>query len=215
MHKIIEPKILYFGTPVVLISTLNENSTPNLAPMSSAWWLGKSCMLGMSTRSKTVQNMERTGECVLNLPSSDLVDAVDRLALTTGSNPVPTYKQDMGYCYEPSKFEIAQVTPQPSHLVAPPRVQECLVQLEAQVQQIRPLGAEGSHLASIEVNIVRVHVDDSLIVPHTENYINPQVWQPIIMNFCEFFGLSEQLSPSRLAAVYGPQDTQLVAELVK
>jgi len=41
MHKTIDPKIFYFGTPVVLISTLNENGTPNLAPMSSAWWLNQ------------------------------------------------------------------------------------------------------------------------------------------------------------------------------
>ena len=32
----VEPAILYFGTPVVLISTVNEDGTSNLAPMSSA-----------------------------------------------------------------------------------------------------------------------------------------------------------------------------------
>jgi flavin reductase (DIM6/NTAB) family NADH-FMN oxidoreductase RutF len=37
MHKTIEPTILYFGTPVALISTLNPDGTANLAPMSSAW----------------------------------------------------------------------------------------------------------------------------------------------------------------------------------
>src|SRR5215472_11602885 len=36
-----EPKILYFGTPVVLISSLNENGEKkNLAPMSSFWAQG-------------------------------------------------------------------------------------------------------------------------------------------------------------------------------
>ena len=48
MHKVIHPKIHYFGTSVVLISTINEDGTPNLAPMPSAWWLNQSCMLGMS-----------------------------------------------------------------------------------------------------------------------------------------------------------------------
>ena len=38
------------------------------------------------------ENMIRTGECVLNLPSADLVAAVDRLARTTGSDPVPAGK---------------------------------------------------------------------------------------------------------------------------
>jgi len=97
MHKIINPSILYFGTPVVLISTLNENGSVNLAPMSSAWWLGKSCMLGLGNRGKTFENLECDKECVLNLPSVDLVDAVDRLALTTGKNPVPDYKVKMNF----------------------------------------------------------------------------------------------------------------------
>ncbi len=35
-HVTITPSILYFGTPVVLISTENLDGTPNLAPMSSA-----------------------------------------------------------------------------------------------------------------------------------------------------------------------------------
>ena len=85
----IEPAILYFGTPVVLIGSSNEDGSPDLAPMSSAWWVGWRCMLGLASNSKTTENMLRTGECVLNLPSADLVDAVNRLARTTGSNPVP------------------------------------------------------------------------------------------------------------------------------
>ncbi|MBV8633873.1 MAG: flavin reductase family protein, partial [Burkholderiaceae bacterium] len=39
MHTAIEPAILYFGTPVVVIGTQNEDGTPNLAPMSSVFWL--------------------------------------------------------------------------------------------------------------------------------------------------------------------------------
>lgn len=35
MHKVIAPKILYLGSPVVLISTMNEDGSVNLAPMSS------------------------------------------------------------------------------------------------------------------------------------------------------------------------------------
>jgi hypothetical protein len=46
-HFQIEPPILYFRTPVVLLSTLNEEGTANLAPMSSAWALGYTVMLGL------------------------------------------------------------------------------------------------------------------------------------------------------------------------
>jgi len=44
---IINPAIFYWGTPVVLISTENLDGSFNLAPMSSAWWLGNRCMLGL------------------------------------------------------------------------------------------------------------------------------------------------------------------------
>ena len=48
MHIPIEPSILYFGTPVVLVSTLNPDGSSNVAPISSAWWLRWNCMLGMT-----------------------------------------------------------------------------------------------------------------------------------------------------------------------
>src|SRR5215207_11167679 len=91
-HATIDPAILYFGTPVVLVSSTNPDGSPNLAPMSSAWWLGKSCVLGFGARSHTPANILRTGECVLSLPSVAQVPAVDRLARLTGSLPVPEHK---------------------------------------------------------------------------------------------------------------------------
>jgi hypothetical protein len=48
MHKVTEPSILYLGTPVVLISTRNEDESTNVAPMSSAWWLGWSCIMSFA-----------------------------------------------------------------------------------------------------------------------------------------------------------------------
>jgi len=61
MHRTCEPAILYFGMPVVLISTVNGDGSYNLAPMSSAWWLGTRCVLGIAVTSKSPQNMLRTG----------------------------------------------------------------------------------------------------------------------------------------------------------
>ena len=45
-HTPISPAILYFGTPVALLSTQNPDSTSNLAPMSSIFWLAHRCVLG-------------------------------------------------------------------------------------------------------------------------------------------------------------------------
>ncbi|QNI38170.1 hypothetical protein [Edaphobacter albus] len=51
-HQTIYPSILYAGTPVVLAVSRNEGSTPNVTPISSAWWLEWNCVLGFDTHSK-------------------------------------------------------------------------------------------------------------------------------------------------------------------
>jgi len=49
-HMTIEPSILYFGTPIALLSTLNADGSANLAPMSSAWrWAGSSSWASAAT----------------------------------------------------------------------------------------------------------------------------------------------------------------------
>src|SRR5215472_620749 len=199
MHKTIEPTILYLGTPVALISTLNEDGTPNLAPMSSAWWLGWSCMLGLGTMGQTSENLIRTRQCVINLPSVEQVTHVDRLALTTGKDPVPEKKRSWGYRHEPDKFRIAGLTPVPSLEVRPPRIAECPVQMEGVVHDVRPFGKNVSANA-FEVHIVKLHVDESLLVGNPARpHIDPEKWHPLIMSFCRFFGIGEEKHPSRLA----------------
>ena len=196
MHKTIEPTILYFGTPVALISTLNPDGTPNLAPMSSAWWLGWSCMLGLGQMGQTSDNLIRTRECVINLPSEDQVSLVDRLALTTGKDPVPEKKRSWGYRYEGDKFGVSGFTSMPSERVGPPRVRECPVQMEGIVHEYRTFG-KNVNANAFEVHIVKLHVEESLLVG--EKHIDPVRWRPLMMSFCRFFGLGNEVHPSRLA----------------
>lgn len=202
-HQAIEPPILYFGTPVVLVSTENEDRTPNLSPMSSAWWVGWSCMLGLMASSKTSQNLERTGQCVLNLPSAALVSHVDRLALTTGSSVVPRDKREMGVRYVMDKFGHANLTATASDLVRPPRVLECPIQLEAKLDEVRPFGKNnervGTAIRAFELTIVRVHAHPSVIATQRQNRIDPDKWRPLIMSFRKFYGLGPEAHPSRLS----------------
>lgn len=199
LHKTIDPAILYFGTPVALISTLNPDGTPNLAPMSSAWWLGWTCMLGLGQSGQTSDNLIATRECVINLPSEDLVTHVDRLAMTTGKNPVPERKRGWGYRFEPDKFGIAGLTPMDSESVTPPRVRQCPVQMEGIVHRYHSFG-KNVNANAFEVHIVKLHVDESLLIGEGPRpRIDPVAWRPLIMSFCRFFGLSGEVHPSRLA----------------
>ena len=206
MHLTCEPAILYFGTPVILISTINEDGSPNLAPMSSAWWLGWRCMLGLSAFSKTTENLLRTGECVLNLASTAQAAAVNRLARTNGSNPVPEGKVLKGYRYERDKFGIAGLTPVASETVAAPRVLECPVQLEAKVAAAHGIAECDEELRgrlkAIEVRIQRVHVEETILLCGERNRIDPDKWRPLIMSFQQFYGLeAHQLQKSILAQI--------------
>ncbi|MBM2623769.1 flavin reductase family protein [Actinoplanes sp. LDG1-06] len=196
MHVVPGLKVLYFGTPVVLISTLNEDGTANLAPMSSAWWLGQTAIIGMGDRSRTAGNLLRERECVLNLPHSALVDAVDRIAMTTGRPDVPEGKAAQGYRHVADKFALGGLTEQASDLVGPPRAAECPIQLEGRVAGTHRLGGGGA--TAYEIEILRTHVDADLVVPGTA-YVDPLKWDPLIMKFCEFFGSGVNVHPSRLA----------------
>jgi flavin reductase (DIM6/NTAB) family NADH-FMN oxidoreductase RutF len=203
-HILVEPSILYFGTPVVLITTQNADGSPNIAPMSSAWWLGWNCMLGLGAKGHTAHNLLREKECILNLPSVAQVDAVNRLARTTGSDPVPPHKVAMGYRTERDKFGVAGLTPEPADLVSPPRIVECPIQLEAVLEAThdfghRPDKAPGAF--AFEVRIVRAHIDPALLMAGHKNRVDPDKWRPLIMSFCQFYGLGGQLRSSILAEI--------------
>ena len=76
---VIDPPVLYPGTPVVLLSSVNPDGTTNLAPMSSAWALGKTAVLGLGLQGQTFQNLSARPDCVLNYASATLWPAVERL----------------------------------------------------------------------------------------------------------------------------------------
>ncbi len=220
MHREIQPAIHYWGTPVVLVSTLNEDGSTNIAPMSSVWWLGWSCMLGFDASSHTVQNLRRERECVLNLASTETAAAVDQLALTTGAATVPLHKRLLGYRHVADKAALAGLSLMPSLTVRAPRVRECLVQLEAELTAVRAFGKSDPTVAvpacSVEVRIVRVHVEETLL--RDERRVDAQRWRPLLMSFRELFVRGEQaVARSTLArgdeSLYAPWQHGRVAAL--
>jgi len=205
MHQTAEPSILYFGTPVVLISTTNENGSHNLAPISSIFWLGWRCIIGISAFSKTTENLLRTRQGVLNLPSVHQAHHVNALALTTGSNPVPEGKQKKGYRYEADKFGVAQLTPVPSETVDAPRVMECPVQMEIVVEDVHSLAEQypdqRGRILTLELRVTRIHLEKSIVMEGHPNRVDPDKWRPLIMSFQEFYGLGEKVHSSRLGTI--------------
>lgn len=199
MKQVLNLKMLYFGTPVVLVSSLNPDGSTNVAPMSSAWWVGDTAVLGLSANSQTVKNLRERPACVLNLADPTMVDAVDRLALLTGRPDVPEYKLARGYSYEPDKFGAAGLSPASFGPGMPSGVAESQIQLEGQVRAIHEIDAAGSGLRAIEVAVVRTHVDDGLLMADHPGYIDPLRWNPLFMKFTEYFSDASLTWPSSLA----------------
>ena len=214
-HRTVEQAIIYLGTPVILNITINPNGSFNLAPISSVFWLGWRAMMGFEAVSQTAMNIIRTGECVINLPSDAMVDCVNHLSRTTGSNPVPPGKAQRGYRHEADKFGVAGLTPIASETVAAPRVLECPIQLEASFVQAHSVMADEYDYAQherskectlegitcLEVRITRVHVAPSLLMKNDDNRIDPDLWRPMIMSFCRYYGLGPEIAKSKLADI--------------
>ncbi|MFD1936110.1 MULTISPECIES: flavin reductase family protein [Nonomuraea] len=191
-HVTITPSILYFGTPVVLLSTENEDGSANLAPISSAWALGQVVVMGLGAEGHTGGNLAARPDLVINLPEPRQWAAVERLAPLTGSDPVPPDKRG-AFRHEPDKFAAAGLRPEPSELVRPPRVAGCPIQLEARAARVR-LDVSDDFLI-VEARVLRVHADPRIVVPGTQ-YVDPALWSPLIYNFRHYFGLGDELGHS-------------------
>ncbi|MBC7278800.1 flavin reductase family protein [Nocardioides sp.] len=198
-HVDIDPAILYFGTPVVLLPTLNEDGTTNLMPMSSVFWLGRTAVLGVGASSRTALNVRDRPEIVMNLPSVDLVTEVDRLALTTGNAAMSAAKAERGYVHVSDKYAHAGLTAYGSDTVLPTSVAECPVHIEGTVAAFHELGEP--KLLAVEVSVTAVRVAPELRLDGRAHRIDPDRWRPLVMSFQQFYGLGERVHPSRLASI--------------
>lgn len=199
----INPKILYFGNPIAIVSSLNEDGSANLAPISSFWALGWTMVLGLLNDTKTLGNLEAHPDCVVNVPSPDMWHQVERLAPLTGLNPVPQEKSAK-FRHDKDKFVAAGLTPLAGEVVAAPRVKECPAQLEAKVRKIHRLEGERrlqelTGGAAVEVEVLRVHVRRDFVLG--EHYVNAERWQPLIYNFRHYYGLGSELGKTFRAEV--------------
>jgi flavin reductase (DIM6/NTAB) family NADH-FMN oxidoreductase RutF len=142
--------------PIGWVSTVDAAGKRNLAPYSffNAFNYHPP-IIGFASigRKDSLANAEATGEFVWNLATRPLAAAMNATSAT-----VP---------HGVDEFELAQLTPAPSRLVAPPRVLESPVNFECRVSQILQLqSAGGSKIDTFVVfgEVVAVHIDRALIV---------------------------------------------------
>jgi flavin reductase (DIM6/NTAB) family NADH-FMN oxidoreductase RutF len=191
----IQPSILYFGTPVALITTLNEDGTANISAMSSAWALGDRVILGLGADGQCARNLVRERECVINLPDGSLWRHVERIAPTTGREDMPEYKGEMGYRFEADKFALGGFSRITSEVVKPPRIAECPLQLEARVLEThQPTVLDGADpgFMILETQVLQVHAHANIVIPET-NHVDTSRWNPLLYVFRHYFSNASDL----------------------
>jgi len=182
----ISPEVLYFGTPVAVISSLNIDGSTNLAAMSSFWALADRFVIGIGGSGQTGANLVRSGECVLNFPSPREWQHVERLGHTTGRSELSDYHRQAGIVHAKDKFAISGFTPLASEMVAPLRAAECPFQIEARV--VAHHGAQGEadfHIFELRKLIVHAHPD---VLQTGRGRIDLDAWSPLFYLFRHYFG---------------------------
>jgi flavin reductase (DIM6/NTAB) family NADH-FMN oxidoreductase RutF len=117
--------------PVALVSTIDRDGVPNVAPFSFFSGVGSNpptvlfCPSLRSSgdhRKDTLRNVEQTGEFVINIVSDSIAAAANATAADVGP--------------EVDEFELAGLTALPSESVRPPRVAESPAQMECKLPSI-------------------------------------------------------------------------------
>jgi flavin reductase (DIM6/NTAB) family NADH-FMN oxidoreductase RutF len=203
--RVIHPSILYFGTPVVLITTRNPDGSANITPMSSAWALADRVVIGLSGGGQGLLNLRREGECVLNLAGEDQHEVIERMAPTSGRDPVPAWKREGGYRHEADKFTLTGLHTAPSLTVNAPRIAECPLQLEARLnlELQRPIDAwrgTSEGYAILELEVLHVHAHADVVVPGTQ-HIDPASYRPLFYLFRHYVGRGTPLGKTFKAEV--------------
>ncbi len=149
-------KAIVSPRPVGWISTRSATGALNLSPYSFFnMFSSKPFLVWFSSEGEkdSATFARETGEFVVNLAGRDLVSK-----MVASSVDAPRGVSEFGY---------ADLTPEPSRLVKPPRVREALAALECKVTEIMtPKTWSGAECEAVVVagEVIGVYIDESVLV---------------------------------------------------
>lgn len=144
--------------PIAFASTMDENGVPNLAPFSffNVFSANPPILIFSPARSgrnnttkDTYENVKVVPECVINIVNFDIVEQ-----MSLASSP---FEKNV------DEFIKSGLTPVPSDLVKPFRVEESPVQFECKVNEVIELGTEGGAGNLIICEVVRIHIKEEVL----------------------------------------------------
>ena len=144
--------------PICFASTIDKEGNVNLSPFSFFNLFSSNPPVVIfsparrvrdNTTKHTLQNVLEVPEVVINIVTYDMVQQVS-----------------LASCEFPkgvNEFSKAGFTAIPATLVKPPMVKESKVKLECKVLEVKPLGTEGGAGNLVICEVLRMHIDDSLL----------------------------------------------------
>ncbi len=144
--------------PVCFASTISGSGQVNLSPFSFFNLFSTNPPIVIFSPSRrvrdgstkhTLQNVHEVPEVVINIVDFEMVQQVSLASCE--------------YPKEVNEFIKAGFTTEPATLIRPPMVKESKVKLECAVQEIKSLGNEGGAGNLIICEILRMHIDDSIL----------------------------------------------------
>ena len=144
--------------PVCFASTLDQAGNINLSPFSffnlfssnpPIVIFSPSRRVRDNTTKHTLENVLEVPEVVINIVTYEMVHQVSLASCE--------------YPKEMNEFEKAGFTAEPATLVKPPMVKESKVKMECKVLEVKPLGTEGGAGNLVICEVLRMHIDDSLL----------------------------------------------------
>ncbi len=156
--------------PIAFVSSLSADGVRNLAPFSffSAVCSNPPIVLfstsvrGDGSNKDTHNNVKATGEFVVNIVSENIAEQMNICSADVA--------------LDVDEFVLSGLTPIPCDIVKPPRVKESLINMECKLRQIVSFGDHPGAGKTIFGEVVRFHVDDSIV----DNFrIDPEKLQAI------------------------------------
>lgn len=144
--------------PICFASTVNKEGEVNLSPFSffnlfssnpPVVVFSPSRRVRDNTIKHTLENLQEVPEVVINIVTMEMVQQVS-----------------LASCEYPkgvNEFVKAGFTAEPATLIQPPMVKESPIKMECRVLEIKSLGNEGGAGNLVIAEVIRMHIDDSLL----------------------------------------------------
>ena len=162
-------------TPVVLVTSKNKSNKINIFTVG---WVSTICTrkpiiaMGIRPERLSYEYIKESGECVINLPTKDMVKIVDYCGVCSGR------KKD--------KIKHFGIQLDKGNCISTPSLQKSPIALECKVKSITPLGSHDLFL----LEVINVKVDENLLDLNGKICFNKA--NLICYNHGEYYGLNSK-----------------------